>query len=160
MFSPRLATLNDIEELINLRIIFLREAEEINEEIISKKLEKLKNSIRYYFQDKISSGDFISWIMINNDEIIATSGMYFRVAPPNFSNLSGKEAYIMNIYTNPKWRKKGIATSLLNKNIDDAIGRGIEKIFLHTTEYGKSIYLKRGFQFHGDEMRLKLLISD
>ncbi|MBD2524509.1 GNAT family N-acetyltransferase [Nostoc sp. FACHB-133] len=35
----------------------------------------------------------------------------------NNSNLSGLEAYILNVYTIPMWRGQGIATALLKEII-------------------------------------------
>ena len=101
--------------------------------------------------------DFIAWFAIKKGEIIGTSGICFRKIPPNFKNVTGNEAYVMNMYTLPLWRRQGIGTRLLNKVIEEAEKRGVNKILLDTTEAGKSIYIKRGFHFINNYMALKII---
>ncbi|NHI94105.1 MAG: GNAT family N-acetyltransferase [Candidatus Lokiarchaeota archaeon] len=148
----RIANLNDLNDLITLRVEFLREIQYMNDDKLSA---ELMGKLRQYFERSISSGDFIAWIALDRDEIIGTSGICFLIHPPSNKNISGKEAYIMNMYTKPKWRKQGIGTVLLDKVIEEATKRRIKKIILDTTEAGKSIYVKRGFQFVDNAMYLE-----
>lgn len=140
--KKRLATINDVPILIKLRRQQLTEeknSQNSNDEInIDKQLEN-------YFCSQISEGAFISWVMENEDEIIATSGVCFYLLPPNYSNPTGRTAYITNMYTKPEYRRKGIAAELLNMVISEAKSRGYKVIRLHASEYGKSLYLKAGF---------------
>ncbi len=140
--KKRLATINDVPILIKLRRQQLTEeknSQNSNDEInIDKQLEN-------YFCSQISEGAFISWVMENEDEIIATSGVCFYLLPPNYSNPTGKTAYVTNMYTKPEYRRKGIAAELLNMVISEAKSRGYKVIRLHASEYGKSLYLKAGF---------------
>ena len=153
MVSIKLATLDNLNDLIRLRVEFLREAEKINNEKLAV---KLTENLAQYFEENMPNGDFISWFAIKDDKIVGTSGICFRDTPPNFKNLTGKEAFIMNMYTLPNWRNQGIGTKLLNKVVEEAKKRGIQKIILDTTEAGKKIYLKRGFQFLDNIMELKI----
>lgn len=109
-----------------------------------------------YFASAIADGSFVSWVMENDDEIIATSGLCFYSLPPNFSNTTGRTAYVTNMYTKPEYRRKGIATELLNMVIDEAKSCGYKVIRLHTSEYGKSIYKKAGFTDSDGYMALRL----
>ena len=68
--------------------------------------------------------------------------------------MTGKEAYIMNMYTKPKWRKKGIGSAILEKLIDEARNRGIEAIKLHATPKGRPLYEKFGFKMGFPDMYL------
>jgi GNAT superfamily N-acetyltransferase len=153
MIEYRLATEDDIDDLVSLRIIFLQEAEEIDS---SKSTEELRKSLYDYFEDKLATGSFSSWLAVENGRIIATSGLSFHIVPPSFGNPSGEEAYLMNMYTLPKYRKKGIGGELLVKTLEGAKRRGIKKIRLHTTAIGKSLYEKRGFVNSNSEMILVL----
>ena len=114
MISFRLATLNNLNDLIKFRVQFLREIEEVKDGKLPK---KLANNLEEYFKQNISNGNFIAWFAIKDDKIVGTSGICFRETPPNFKNLTGKEAFIMNMYTLPNWRNQGIATKLLNTAI-------------------------------------------
>jgi GNAT superfamily N-acetyltransferase len=149
----RRATLVDINKLVELRVEFLFEAEKISKDTPA---EELRNSLYNFFQRNMKSEYFISWIAIQENEIIATSGLVFYEVPPLFENISGREAYLMNMYTLPNYRRKGIGTELLKRVIEEARKREIRKVRLVTSEDGKYLYKKNGFKFNKNEMCLLL----
>ncbi len=65
--------------------------------------------------------------------------------PANTHFISGKTAMLMNVYTLPEYRRKGIASILLKRIISDAGKEGISCIDLTATAMGKPLYLKNGF---------------
>ena len=151
--QKRLANKNDITVLVELR----------KQQLIDEGLPPISNidmcidkQLADYFNSAINDGSFISWVMENDGEIIATSGICFYSLPPNFSNQTGRTAYITNMYTKPEYRRKGIAADLLNMVIDEAKSRGYRVIRLHSSEYGKSIYKKAGFTDSDGYMVLRL----
>lgn len=79
-------------------------------------------------------------------------GVSFYKVMPTYSNPQGKNAYIMNMYTRPAYRRKGIASKLLDLLIREAINRGIKKISLEATEMGKLVYRRYGFVPMENEM--------
>ena len=153
MTQYRRAKLDDIEELVKLRIKFLYEAEKISKETSSDLLQK---SLINYFTTHLKNKEFVAWLAVEDNMIIGTSGVCFNFVPPSFGNISGVEAYIMNMYTLPEARKKGVGTVLLGKLIEDITERKVKKARLITTEIGKSLYLKAGFQENNSEMVLCL----
>lgn len=62
-----------------------------------------------------------------------------------YHNASGTKAYIMNMYTNPDYRRKRIAFKMLDLLVKEAKERGIKQISLEATEEGKLLYKKYGF---------------
>lgn len=154
MVDYRLTTMEDIGNLVLLRMIFLQEAEEVGS---SSSAEELKKSLYSYFKEKIPNKLFVSWLAEDEGKIIATSGLSFHVVPPSYENPLGEEAYLMNMYTLPEYRKQGIGGNLLNKILNEARKRGIRKIRLHTTDIGKSLYEKKGFVETKSEMVLLLV---
>ncbi|NHJ87975.1 MAG: GNAT family N-acetyltransferase [Asgard group archaeon] len=155
MYTLRKATLDDINKLIEFRIEFLKEFQQTPNE---PEMITFQKSLRDFLLEKMKSDEFIAWLAEVNNEIIATSGLSFLQRPPHFHNLTGKFGYIMNMYTKPEWRQKGIASALLEKLIEEIRSKGIDFIFLHATPIGKPLYLKYGFtEDVGDkEMVLKL----
>ena len=117
MVNYRLTTMEDIDNLVLLRIIFLQEAEEVEP---SSPIEELKKSLYNYFKEKISNKLFVSWLAEDEGKIIATSGLSFHVVPPSYENPSGEEAYLMNMYTLPEYRKQRIGGNLLDRTINEA----------------------------------------
>lgn len=147
--KKRMADLKDISALVELRKEQLTEEGGLPVSDIDKPLAD-------YFNAAITDGSFISWVMVNNGEIIATSGICFYPLPPTFFNPSGKTAYITNMYTKIDYRRSGIATELLHMVMDEAKKRGYRIIRLHTSAYGKSIYQKAGFTDSEGYMALRL----
>ena len=60
----------------------------------------------------------------------------------------------MNMYTDPAYRRKGIATKTLDLLIAEAKSKGVTAISLEATEMGRPLYEKYGFEKMEDEMAL------
>lgn len=73
---------------------------------------------------------------------------------PTYHNPSGKKAYIMNMYTDIKYRRNGIALKLLDMLVEAAKNKGITAISLEATDMGRPLYEKYGFTKMNSEMEL------
>ncbi|MFX1371866.1 MAG: GNAT family N-acetyltransferase [Promethearchaeota archaeon] len=155
MYSLRKANFNDIDKLIKFRIEFLKETQEAPND---EEMQIFRKTLKDYFLDKMKSNEFIAWLAESDKKIIATSGLSFLQRPPHFVNKIGKFAYIMNMYTRPNWRRKGIGSALIEKLIEEIKKKGIQSVVLHATPSGRPLYEKYGFRENdGDkEMILKL----
>ena len=145
----RKANINDVNELINLRKQQLLDEGDIAENNID-------NDLKKYFSENIASNKFIAWLAIDNNKIIATSGLCFYELPPTYRNPSGKVAYITNMFTKNEYRRKGIATILFEKIISEAKILNYKILRLHTSVYGKGLYKKYGFTDSEGFMYLKI----
>ena len=149
MIEYRKATISEIETLTRIRMDFLRDVKNMqndeDEEILYK-------SNKEYLAASMADGSFVSWIAIDDGKIIAVSGVSFYTLPPNKSCPTGKTAYISNMYTYPPYRKQGIATKLFGLAVQEAKNNGAIKILLNATTMGRPIYEKFGFKSTEDEM--------
>jgi GNAT superfamily N-acetyltransferase len=150
----REATLADVPELARLRIEFLKEVQNPETHLISP--EGLDEILQDYFRTHLVSGEVVIWVAEVNGEIVSTSGLCFSKIIPGFSLLDGRVAYIMNIYTIPEWRKKGIGKQVFHYILEAAKKRNYKRVLLHATEDGRPIYEKFGFKATNDEMELRL----
>ncbi|MDZ8224149.1 GNAT family N-acetyltransferase [Nostoc sp. ChiVER01] len=151
MFNLRQANLQDLEALIQLRLELLREAGDIKG---NSDTANLAEATRKYFAEKMPQNDFLAWLAEVDSQIVATSGLVFFQRPPYNGNLSGSEAYIMNVYTIPMWRGQGIATALLKEIISFVRATEAKRLWLHATEDGKRIYEKLGFVSTSKKMEI------
>jgi GNAT superfamily N-acetyltransferase len=140
----RKADTNDTEELIALRIAFLKENSK--KVCAEEEYRSLERSLRAFFTDALRNATFISWIAADGDEIIGTSGLTFYALPPGLNNPSGRVAYIMNMYTKPSHRRRGICAELFHRTVEEARSLGYGKIELHATPKGMNIYKRQGFK--------------
>ncbi len=155
MYSLRKGNLNDMDKLIEFRVEFLKEIQNSPSDM---EIEIFRKSLKDFLLDKMKSNEFIAWLVESDKKIIATCGLSFLQKPPHFINITGKFAYIMNMYTKPKWRRKGIGSALLEKLIEEIKEKEIKSVVLHATPYGKPLYEKFGFRENDadKEMILKL----
>ena len=99
-----------------------------------------------YFRKSLCENTFVSWIALDNNEIIATSGLSFSEVPPFPPIIDGKVAYIMNMFTFPSYRNQGIGAELLKRIVEEAKQLGYKKITLNASEMGRPLYKKYGFK--------------
>jgi len=152
----RRANINDIDVLIDYRIQCLNELYSHPEDYETEVLRKV---LRKYFSQAIPSNDFIAWLAEYKGRIIGTGGMVVWQIPARYGGLeSGKLGYILNLYTIPEERRKGICTRLLNELIKEAKSLRLTYLHLHASEYGISIYRKARF-VKPDQIELELRLE-
>ena len=141
MITYKLVTADDIDALVACRLEFI---DDIKKTHIDDPA--LADNLHAYFRETIPSGKFISWAAMDGNEMIATSGLCFHQTPPNASALDGSSAYIMNMYTKPAYRKRGIANELFSRILEEARKLGYKKVSLNASEMGVGLYRKYGFK--------------
>jgi GNAT superfamily N-acetyltransferase len=151
MFTIRRVTLNDLDEFIELRLQLMHETGYLEGKQTSS---KLVEATRTYFLTNLPTERFIAWVAEAESRIVGNSGLVFFEKPPVGENLTGLEAYVMNMYTIPEWRGKGIAMALMQEIIHFVKTTSARRIWLHTTRYGQHVYEQSGFVFTADDMEL------
>jgi GNAT superfamily N-acetyltransferase len=141
MIEYRKATLVDAEMLTRLRMAMLCEGANLTDEF----RKKLRGNTMRYFLGSLSDGSFSAWLAEDAERIVATGGAAYFMLPPNDWCPGGSTAYIGNMYTGPEYRGRGIATKLLSLIMEEAKGKGCERIVLNATAAGRPIYEKYGF---------------
>ena len=95
----RKMTENDLETFITMRIAQLRE-EGATEDV------DLVPPLMDYYHRHMADGTFVSWLAVDGEKIIGTSGMSFVEKPPYFSCPSGR---IGLLWIPPDGHRKGAA---------------------------------------------------
>ncbi|HZS75125.1 MAG TPA: GNAT family N-acetyltransferase [Ktedonobacteraceae bacterium] len=140
--SIRRATLQDVEALVPLRLALERESGHATQE---QMLPDLRQAVYHYFLKALPTEAMLIWVAEASEQIVATSGLIFFQKPPSERNLSGLEAYILNMYTLPEWRGRGLATRLLQTLMDYIKQTEAHRIWMYATQDGRPIYEKAGF---------------
>ncbi|CAM4299815.1 acetyltransferase [Bacillus manliponensis] len=149
----RKATIHNIEALLSLRISLLKEVNELRS---AEEEQSFRLATETYLQAALQTELFIAYIATIDDVVISMSGITFFERPPYIGNLEGKEAYILNMYTLPEHRGKGLAKQLLEYCIEECKERQVKRIWLHASEDGELLYQKKGFSHKLNEMELFL----
>ena len=150
-FEYKKATMEDIDELVRARIIVLRAANKLSDDVDMSLVEKESYA---YYKCALKMGEHIAYLVYDNGKFIGAGGVSFYQVMPTYHNPTGKKAYIMNMYTNPEYRRQGIAYHTLDLLIKDAMEQGISKIALEATDMGRPLYERYGFVKMEDEMEL------
>jgi GNAT superfamily N-acetyltransferase len=147
----RPATIDDVEPLSRLRAAFLAEVRDAdaNDPV-------LLSSLRSWFAEKLPTRHFQAILAIADGQVIACSGLVVHEHPPGIMTTNGREAYIMNMYTLPAWRGRGIATTIFNQLLELARKENCSRAALHALPIGRPIYEKAGFKACDMEMRMHL----
>lgn len=149
MFRCLKASFEQIDAIIDLRLALLKEVGELHS---SEEEQLLAASTREYLQHALSNREFISYIAEIDGKPASISGMALFKRPSYPENPQGLEAYILNMYTLPEYRGKGLAGKLLECCIEESKQSGVKRIWLHATEAGEPLYAKMGFIKKNNEM--------
>lgn len=146
------AGIPDIPKLVDSRLELLRSANNLNNDV---DLAFVKEQLYQYYESQISYGNHIAYIACENGKFVGTGGVCFYVVLPTYHNPTGKKAYIINMYTSPEYRKKGVARKILELLVHDSLESGVDFISLESTKMGRHLYESFGFGPMPSEMQLK-----
>ena len=113
-------------------------------------------ALNEYYTRHMADGTFVSWLALDEGNIIGTSGMSFVEKPPYFGCPSGKIGLLSSMYTDLEYRRRGIAKELLSRVIDDAREYGCGTIQITASDMGVKLYTDFGFVHNGNFMQYKL----
>lgn len=142
MFHIRTATIDDLGDLTDLRVEFFNQLGELSGEEHARIFREATST---YLSRAIPEGNFLAWVAEAGGQIVGTSGLILFEQAPIPPNLTGVEGYILNMYTLPDWRNKGIAKSLLQEIITYAKSINVQHLWLYATKAGGPVYKKIGF---------------
>lgn len=150
-YSYHRASLEDLELLVRSRTEVLRAANGLDESV---DMTEVESRSREYYQEALGNDLHTAYLVFDGSEMIGAGGISYYTVMPTYHNPTGKKGYIMNMYTRPEYRRRGIATKTLGLLVQDAIARGITAISLEATEMGRLLYQKYGFVPMTSEMEL------
>ena len=142
-------TEKELEVFIDMRINQLRE-EGAKEDI------DLKPALRDYYLRHMADGTFVSWLAVDGDKIVGTSGMSFVEKPPYFGCPSGKIGLLSSMFTSKEYRRQGIAKELLTRVVNDAKEYGCGIVQITASNIGVLLYADFGFVKNGNFMQYTL----
>ena len=112
----------------------------------------------------LAAGDYLGWLASQHDtpqKIIAGAGVIMREVPPfpirhkngEITIAEGHQGLIINFFTEPEWRRRGLAKLLMNTIIAWSREQNLDGLVLHASDDGRALYEQLGF-ISTTEMRL------
>jgi GNAT superfamily N-acetyltransferase len=134
---------DQVELLTRYRMAYLTE---LQGERPAEYQQKLSEELNRFFKEAMDEDRFFAFMAELDGEIVSFGGMVIKKIPGDFNQSMYLEGDILNMYTIPSARRKGISALILEQLIAEAKRRGISKISLHTTKDGEKLYRKFGFE--------------
>lgn len=142
MIEYGLASKDDIEELIRLRIAYMiDDFGSISEE----EKNSLEKQLPDYFARKLGT-ELIAFVARDNGRIVSAAYLHIIEMPANSVLLNGLYGDVLSVYTEPEYRGRGLCTTLMKNLVEYAKKRGLGRIDLKATDDGYPIYEKVGFK--------------
>jgi GNAT superfamily N-acetyltransferase len=121
--------------------------------------EVLRAKARARLDQWLESGDYVGWLATPADQpetVVGGAGVQLQPILPRPVDRStigeGRQGTIVNVFTEPQWRRRGIAGLLIKEIIAWSRAAQLDRLLLHASEVGRSLYEKSGF-IAGNEMR-------
>lgn len=112
-------------------------------------------SSRRYLLKHLGGHDLIVALAIDNGLLAACAMAYIYDGPPSRSNCD-KNARLVNVFTRPQYRRRGLATQLIRLIEEELPRRGVKTLLLEYTDEGLPLYQRLGFEPLTRQMQLKL----
>jgi len=111
---------------------------------------------RKWVRAEIRNGNVVGWVaQTSNHEIVGGGCLWLRPSQPRPNLIRPIEPYLFSMFTESKFRKKGVASRILKEAVKWARKNGYRRILLHASKKGRRLYRKYGFT-RTWEMRLEL----
>lgn len=142
-FTVRPTSISDIHQLTQWRMRVLRE---VFADATDVGWEALEAANRRFYIEHISAETLEAvWAINCEGTVMGCGDVCYQSELPSPDNVSGKNAYLMNIYVLPAFRRNGVGEAIVNTLVAKAKERKCGKIYLETTDCGQHLYRRCGF---------------
>ncbi len=108
-----------------------------------------------YLRKAMAEGSFRGWLAMSAGRVVGGGAVVISPWPSHPYELECRRATILNVYVYPEFRRRGIASGLMQTMIAWCKREGFAAVTLHASKDGRALYEALGFE-PGNEMRLKL----
>ena len=150
-----MAGIDDIPELVRLRIAYMIDDFGSISEYERRCMEE---QLPDYFDRRLGK-ELIAFVARAEGRLVAAAYLLIIEKPANPFLLNGLDGEVLSVYTENKYRGKGICTQLMKNMIEYAKENRLCRIDLMATDEGYSVYKRVGFEDKTQkylDMRLKL----
>ena len=145
----RRAELADVPDLVEMRIAQLLEEG-------ARESMDLRPALCDHYARHLADGSFCSWVAFAGGRMVATSGISIVEKPPYFGCPTGRIGLVSGMYTEPTWRRQGIARDLLCRVVGEARARGCGAVQITASDAGVPLYRSVGFAHNANFLQLSL----
>src|SRR5947209_6555917 len=142
-FEIRPATLADAETIVHHRRAMFSDMGYSD----SAALHAMSASFLPWLTTRMAAGDYLAWIACAEDGRVAGGlGLWLMDWPPHMVGAGPRRGNILNVYTEPEFRRRGIARSLMDVALAWCREHGTGTVILHASDDGRPLYDSLGFR--------------
>jgi ribosomal protein S18 acetylase RimI-like enzyme len=109
-------------------------------------LRPMTTNFRSWLQPRLHDGTYFGFVISDGDEPVAGIGLMLIDWPPHPSHpTQDKRGYVLNVYVEPAYRRRGLAHELMGLAEAEFERRGVGFAILHATEKGRDLYAGLGW---------------
>ena len=142
MLQTRRATAEDAQLITRHRQAMFADAGSAPEPV----LEEMARNFEPWVRRMLANETYAGWVISDGDRAIASAGLMMLDWAPHYLDPAGeKRGYVLNVFVESEYRRRGLALTLMKECMDEARRRGIGVVALHASEKGQPVYEKLGF---------------
>ena len=139
----RRATLRDLNVLVHQRRGMWLGMGERNR----SKLDRQDRAYRRWVQPRLRNGRVVGWVIETEaNDIVAGGIVWLRPAVTRPGARHQVQPYLLSMYTEPRWRKRGLASLIVGEAVKWSKRNGYPGLWLHASSMGRRIYVRHGFK--------------
>lgn len=148
----RLATPRDADVIAWHRARMFQEMGQLPPDLF----EALRSSARERLEVALATGEYVGWLASareSPEEVVAGAGVQLRLVFPHPRRRAdgrvvladGRHAIVLNVFTEPPWRRQGLAELLMRQVLEWARREKLDRLVLHASVEGRPLYDRLGF---------------
>ncbi|HET8946775.1 MAG TPA: GNAT family N-acetyltransferase [Candidatus Polarisedimenticolia bacterium] len=104
----------------------------------------------------LADGSYRGWLAEAPDgRVVAGGGIIILTFQPHPVDPRPQRAWVVNMFTEPEYQRRGLARRLVREMIDWSRAQGLRYLYLHASDAGRPLYESMGF-IANNEMRISL----
>jgi GNAT superfamily N-acetyltransferase len=119
-------------------------------------LDRMEASGEPWLHQAIAGGWYKQWLAEDgHGKIVAGAGVVVVPWPSHYFTADTRRAVVLNVYTEPEYRRRGIGRKVMQEVISWARKERFDRLYLHASDAGRPLYESLGFVAN-NEMKLEL----
>jgi ribosomal protein S18 acetylase RimI-like enzyme len=143
MLETRIATAADAKLITHHRRRMFVDAGRADNQV----LDRMSKNFEPWVAKMIADEKYFGWFAEDGGRVVAGAGLLLLDWPPHpLDPHSTQRGYLLNVYVEPEFRRKKLASHLIEFALAEARKRKIRVVALHSTEEGRRMYESNGFR--------------
>jgi GNAT superfamily N-acetyltransferase len=121
----------------------------------AEQMSAMRGVCQPYLAQSLATGTIQAWLACEGEKVVAGGMVLISPWPAHPYDQQCRRATILNMFTEPEFRRRGIARRLMQIMIEWCRNQGFVHVTLHASDEGRPLYEELGF-VATNEMRLAL----